>query len=33
MRIKLQFFKWFEEFFTKTTNIFLGYNQNEIMTK
>lgn len=30
MRIKLQFFKWFEEFFSKTINVFLGggqYNQ------
>ncbi len=24
MRIKLQFFKWFEEFFSKTINVFLG---------
>jgi hypothetical protein len=27
MRIKLQFFKWFEEFFTKTINVFLGGGQ------
>lgn len=24
MRIKLQFFKWFEDFFSKTMNVFLG---------
>lgn len=30
MRIKLQFFKWFEEFFTKTMNVFLGVSsQNQ----
>ena len=29
MRIKLQFFKWFEEYFSKTMNIFLGYNQTD----
>ena len=30
MRIKMQFFKWFEEFFTNTMNIFQG---NIIETK
>lgn len=29
MRIKLQFFKWFEEFFAKTMNIFLGHNSSQ----
>ena len=24
VRIKQQFFKWFESFFTKTMNVFLG---------
>ena len=24
MRIKLQFFKWFEQFFTKTMNVLMG---------
>ena len=27
MKIKQQFFKWFEEFFTKTMNVFLGQSQ------
>lgn len=29
MRIKQQFFKWFEEFFTKTTSIFLGQSASQ----
>ena len=29
MRIKLQFFKWFEEFFAKTMNVFLGHNSSQ----
>jgi len=29
MRIKLQFFKWFEEFFAKTMNVFLGLNGSQ----
>lgn len=29
MRIKQQFFKWFEEFFTKTTSIFLGQQASQ----
>ena len=29
MRIKLQFFKWFEEFFAKTMNVFLGHSSSQ----
>jgi len=27
MRIKMQFFKWFEDFFTNTANVFLGTDE------